>query len=88
MNEQGTVKWFDNEKGSGFTSRESGPDIFVHYTAILSDGYRSRNEGDVVSFEVVEGQKGLQARNVVRVRDRRGSWRPWVPPPTADRRFR
>ena len=67
MNEQGTVKWFNNEKGFGFISRESGPDVFVHYTAIASEGYRSLNEGDRVSFEVVEGQKGLQARNVVRV---------------------
>lgn len=66
MTEQGTVKWFNNEKGYGFLSRENGPDVFVHYTAILSEGYRSLNEGDRVSFEVVEGQKGLQARNVVR----------------------
>ncbi len=67
MTEQGTVKWFNNEKGFGFISRESGPDVFVHYTAIASEGYRSLNEGDRVSFEVVEGQKGLQARNVVRL---------------------
>ncbi|MCB9378183.1 MAG: cold-shock protein [Holophagales bacterium] len=67
MTEQGTVKWFNNEKGFGFISRESGPDVFVHHTAILAEGYRSLNEGDRVSFEVVEGQKGLQARNVVRV---------------------
>ena len=67
MTEQGTVKWFNNEKGFGFVSRESGPDVFVHHTAILAEGYRSLNEGDRVSFEVVEGQKGLQARNVVRV---------------------
>jgi len=67
MTEQGTVKWFNNEKGYGFISRESGTDVFVHYTAILSEGYRSLNEGDRVSFEVVDGQKGLQARNVVRL---------------------
>ncbi len=67
MTEQGTVKWFNNEKGYGFISRESGPDVFVHHTAILSEGYRSLNEGDRVSFEAVEGQKGLQARNVVRL---------------------
>jgi CspA family cold shock protein len=67
MTEQGTVKWFNNEKGFGFISRENGPDVFVHYTAILADGYRSLNEGDRVSFEVTEGQKGLQARNVVRL---------------------
>jgi len=67
MTEQGTVKWFNNEKGFGFISRESGPDVFVHHTAITAEGYRSLNEGDWVSFEVVEGQKGLQARNVVRI---------------------
>ena len=67
MTEQGSVKWFNNEKGYGFISRENGPDVFVHYTAILSEGYRSLNEGDRVSFEVVEGQKGLQARSVVRL---------------------
>ena len=67
MTEQGTVKWFNNEKGYGFISRENGPDVFVHYTAILAEGYRTLNEGDRVSFEVVEGQKGLQARNVVKV---------------------
>ena len=66
MTEQGTVKWFNNEKGFGFITRESGPDVFVHHTAILSEGYRSLNEGDRVTFEVVQGQKGLQARNVVR----------------------
>ncbi len=67
MTEQGTVKWFSNEKGYGFISRENGPDVFVHHTAILSEGFRSLNEGDRVSFEVVQGQKGLQARNVVRL---------------------
>jgi cold shock protein len=66
MTEQGTVKWFNSEKGFGFISRESGPDVFVHHTAILAEGYRSLNEGDRVSFEVTEGQKGLQARNVIR----------------------
>ncbi|MBP1641440.1 MAG: cold-shock DNA-binding domain protein [Acidobacteria bacterium] len=66
MTEQGTVKWFNNEKGYGFITRENGPDVFVHHTAILSEGYRSLNEGDRVTFEVVQGQKGLQARNVVR----------------------
>ena len=63
----GTVKWFNNEKGYGFISRENGSDVFVHHTAILAEGYRSLNEGDAVSFEVVNGQKGLQARNVVRL---------------------
>ena len=67
MNEQGTVKWFNNAKGYGFISRENGADVFVHHTAILADGFRSLNEGDRVSFEVVDGTKGLQARNVARV---------------------
>jgi CspA family cold shock protein len=67
VTEQGTVKWFNNEKGFGFISRESGPDVFVHHTAIMAEGFRSLNEGDRVSFEVVNGQKGLQARNVVRL---------------------
>jgi len=67
MTEQGTVKWFNNEKGFVFISRDNGPDVFVHYTAIASEGFRSLNQGDRVSFEVVSGQKGLQARNVVRI---------------------
>jgi CspA family cold shock protein len=67
MTEQGTVKWFNNAKGYGFISRENGADVFVHHTAILADGFRSLNEGDRVSFEVVDGPKGLQARNVTRV---------------------
>ena len=67
MTERGTVKWFNNEKGYGFISRENGPDVFVHHTAIMAEGFRTLNEGDAVSFEVVNGQKGLQARNVVRV---------------------
>jgi CspA family cold shock protein len=67
VTEQGTVKWFNNEKGFGFISRENGPDVFVHHTAIMAEGFRSLNEGDRVSFEVVNGQKGLQARNVVRI---------------------
>ena len=67
MTEKGTVKWFNNEKGYGFITRENGPDVFVHHTAITAEGFRTLNEGDQVSFEVVEGQKGLQARNVVRI---------------------
>jgi len=61
------VKWFNDAKGFGFISRENGPDVFVHHTAINAEGFRSLNEGDHVSFEVVEGPKGLQARNVVRL---------------------
>ena len=63
----GTVKWFNEAKGFGFIVRERGADVFVHHTAILAEGFRTLNEGDRVSFEVVEGPKGLQARNVVRV---------------------
>lgn len=67
MTEKGTVKWFNNEKGYGFITRENGPDVFVHHTAILAEGFRTLNEGDQLSFEVVNGQKGLQARNVVKI---------------------
>jgi CspA family cold shock protein len=67
MTEQGTVKWFNDAKGYGFISREGGTDVFVHHTAIMAEGFRTLNEGDRVSFEVVDGPKGLQARNVVRV---------------------
>jgi cold shock protein len=61
---QGTVKWFSNEKGFGFITREGGDDVFVHHTAIQSEGYRSLTEGQKVEFEVVQGDKGLQASNV------------------------
>jgi cold shock protein len=63
----GTVKWFNAEKGYGFISQESGPDVFVHYTEIQSNGYRSLDENERVEFEVKEGPKGLQASNVQRV---------------------
>jgi CspA family cold shock protein len=61
---EGTVKWFSNEKGFGFIEREGGDDVFVHFSAITMDGYKSLNEGQRVSFEVVQGDKGLQAANV------------------------
>lgn len=61
----GTVKWFNGEKGYGFLAQENGPDVFVHYTAIQSEGYRSLSEGQKVEFEVEKGPKGLQAANVV-----------------------
>lgn len=67
MAEQGMVKWFNNTKGYGFIEREGGADIFVHHSAITMDGFRTLNQGDRVSFEVAEGPKGLQARNVVRL---------------------
>ena len=62
--EKGVVKWFNGSKGYGFISRENGEDVFVHYSSIQSDGYRSLNQGDEVEFEVTEGPKGLQATNV------------------------
>ncbi|NRD74976.1 cold-shock protein [Shewanella sp. VB17] len=62
----GTVKWFNEEKGFGFISQENGgPDVFVHFRAITSDGFKTLAEGQKVSFEVEQGQKGLQAANVV-----------------------
>lgn len=63
--EQGTVKWFDAKKGYGFIQCDSGKDIFVHFKAIKSDGYRSLTEGQRVEFNVVKGAKGLQAEGVV-----------------------
>jgi len=62
--EIGTVKWFNSAKGYGFIRRESGEDVFVHYTAIQTEGYRSLEEGAEVQFEVQDGDKGLQAANV------------------------
>ena len=64
---KGTVKWFNNAKGYGFIGRNDGPDVFVHYSAITSEGYKSLQEGDQVEFEIAEGQKGPQAANVVKV---------------------
>ena len=60
----GTVKWFNNEKGFGFISVEGGDDVFVHFTAIQGEGFRSLEEGQKVSFDIVEGAKGLQAANI------------------------
>jgi cold shock protein len=65
--ETGTVKWFNDAKGFGFITREGGPDVFVHHTAIQSDGFRSLAEGERVQFEVVKGPKGLQAANVRKI---------------------
>jgi CspA family cold shock protein len=61
---QGTVKWFNAEKGYGFISREGGDDLFVHYSEIAGSGYRSLDEGQTVEFEITEGRKGLQASSV------------------------
>ena len=64
---KGTVKWFNNAKGFGFLGQENGPDVFVHYSAIKTEGYKSLQEGDQVEFEIVQGQKGPQADNVTKV---------------------
>ncbi|MEP0764521.1 MAG: cold shock domain-containing protein [Chloroflexota bacterium] len=63
----GVVKWFNAQKGYGFIAREGGPDVFVHYTAIVGAGYRNLNEGDQVEFSITEGPKGPQASEVVRL---------------------
>ena len=63
---KGTVKWFNNAKGYGFLGRENGPDVFVHYSSIQLDGYKTLKEGDQVEFDVIQGDKGPQADNVVR----------------------
>ena len=65
VKEQGTVKWFNASKGYGFIQRQSGEDVFVHFSAIQMDGYKALNEGQAVEFEVRKGPKGLQAENVV-----------------------
>jgi CspA family cold shock protein len=62
--EQGTVKWFNDAKGCSFTSRQSGEDVFVHFSAIRSNGFRCLQEGQAVQFDVVKGPKGFQAENV------------------------
>ena len=62
---QGTVKWFNGSKGYGFIERADGDDVFVHYNAIVGEGYRNLEEGQRVEFRVVQGQKGLQAEEVV-----------------------
>jgi cold shock protein len=61
----GTVKWFNGEKGYGFITQENGPDLFVHYSEIQGNGYRTLNEGDKVEFEITDGKKGKQASAVV-----------------------
>jgi CspA family cold shock protein len=67
--ERGTVKWFNNAKGYGFIKRESGQDLFVHFKSIVGEGYRSLKQGEMVEFDVEEGEKGLQAISVRRVEE-------------------
>jgi cold shock protein len=67
MREQGSVKWFNNDKGYGFISRNSGDDVFVHHSAIQGEGFKSLEEGDNIEFDVANGPKGLQAQNVVKI---------------------
>jgi len=64
---QGTVKWFNADKGFGFIVNDAGGDVFVHHTAIIGEGYRSLDEGQKVSFDVTQGQKGPQATNVTKL---------------------
>jgi cold shock protein len=64
--EKGTVKWFNNSKGYGFITRENGEDLFVHFKAVVGEGYKSLKQGEVVQFDVEQGAKGLQAVNVTR----------------------
>ena len=63
----GTVKWFNDSKGFGFIEQESGDDVFVHHTAITGDGFKTLDEGQSVEFDIVQGPKGLQAANVVKL---------------------
>ena len=65
--EQGTVKWFNAEKGFGFIERENGDDVFVHFSAIQTDGFKSLDEGQKVTFDIEQGQRGAQAANVHKV---------------------
>ncbi|HSE49059.1 MAG TPA: cold-shock protein [Terriglobales bacterium] len=65
--ERGTVKWFNATKGYGFIQREQGGDVFVHFSAIQGEGYRSLNEGEAVEFDVTDGPKGAQAANVTKL---------------------
>lgn len=64
---KGTVKWFNESKGYGFLTREDGTDVFAHYSSIEGNGFKTLNEGDAVSFDVEQGDKGLKATNIVKL---------------------
>lgn len=64
---QGKVKWFSNEKGYGFIETDNGEDVFVHYTGIMTEGFKTLDEGQIVSFEIIEGNRGPQAANVLTI---------------------
>lgn len=68
MSETGRVKWFNDRKGYGFIERTNGEDVFVHFSAVQGEGFKSLAEGDLVSFDLMETPKGLQATNVVKIR--------------------
>ena len=67
MKVNGTVKWFSNQKGYGFLGRDDGEDVFVHYSALQGEGFKTLEEGQKVEFDIVDGDKGVRAENVVRV---------------------
>ncbi|HAM51367.1 MAG TPA: cold-shock protein [Nitrospiraceae bacterium] len=67
MSFEGKVKWFNETKGYGFIQQDNGPDVFVHYSAITNDGFKTLAEGQRVQFDVVEGEKGLKAANVMKI---------------------
>lgn len=64
---RGTVKWFNEKKGFGFIQQDSGPDVFVHYSAITGDGFKTLNEGQIVEFDLIQDAKGSKAQNVVKM---------------------